>query len=58
MMNSRKRALSGISQADTEIHTETKKVKSRHDMYMQPGCAATQEWDMEVDSNYPAQEDR
>jgi hypothetical protein len=58
-----KRALSPNSQAAAEILTKMKKVKENatsDTVYMQlPDCpAVTQEWDVEVDSNYAAQEHR
>lgn len=57
-MNSRKRALPVNSQVDAETQAEMKKLKgSDADTHVQPQ-AATQEWDMEVDSNYAAQEHR
>ena len=55
-MNVRKRALSVNSQAGNETQTEMKNLKG-NDMHRQPQ-AITQGWDMEVDSNYAAQEHR
>jgi len=56
-MNGRKRALSANSHADAETQTEMKKAKW-NEMQMQPQETVTQEWDMEVDSNYAAWEHR
>ncbi|KAF8340233.1 ankyrin repeat-containing domain protein [Amanita rubescens] len=55
-MNSCKRALSTDSQTNADTQTKVKKVKG-NDMHLQPQ-AVTHEWDMEVDSNYAAQEHR